>query len=188
MADEPAIHELVSKMTEEREKLLALIESLDEAAAELAPAGAEGEAQWSAKEQCAHLAEMESAYRAWVERALAEDSPDVSRLRGEPVAIPLERANTHAIAELTAELRAQRERTQALIDSLPPEAYERTATQAMFGSLTVLQLLRSYYRHDRMHQAQIAGHESTYQPRYATGSEPDQRRARPDGRPSARIQ
>ena len=178
MADETAIHDLLSKMTGERDKLLALIESLSEGDAELAPADAEGEAQWSAKEQCAHLAEMESAYRAWVERALAEDNPDVSRIRGEPVAIPLEEANAHAIAELTAELRAQRERTKALIDSLPTDAYERPATQAMFGSLTVLQLLRSYYRHDRMHQAQIAGRESDYKPRYARGSEPDQRRTR----------
>ena len=178
MASQHDINDLREKMAEERDKLLALIESLSETAAELAPVGAEGEAQWSAKEQCAHLAEMESAYRAWVERALAEDNPDVSRLRGEPVAIPLEEANAHPIAELAAELRAQRERTRALIDSLRPEAYERTATQAMFGSLTVLQLLRSYYRHDRMHQAQIAGRKSSYQPRYAKGSEPDQRRTR----------
>jgi hypothetical protein len=37
----------------------------------------------------------------------------------------------------------------------------------------VLQWLRSYYRHDRMHRAQILGEESAYQPRYAPGqSEP----------------
>lgn len=181
MTSQDDIRELTEKMTEERDKLLALIESLDEADAEVAPACAEGpsgEGQWSAKEQCAHLAEMESAYRAWVERALAEDNPNVSRVRGEPVTIPLEEAQGHSIAELTAQLRRQRERTLALIDSIRPEAYERTATQAMFGSLTVLQLLRSYYRHDRMHQAQIAGRESTYKPRYSRGSEPDQRRAR----------
>jgi hypothetical protein len=48
----------------------------------------------------------------------------------------------------------------------------------MFGTLTVLQWLRSYYRHDRMHQAQIAGRPSAYRPRYASGAEPDQRRTR----------
>lgn len=178
MADATAIRELAEKMAKEREKLLALIEALSEEEAERAPADAEGEAQWSAKQQCAHLAEMEAAYRAWVERALAEDDPDVSRVRGEPVAIRLEEANRHPIAELTSELRRQRERTLALFDRLRPEDYERAATQRMFGTLTVLQWLRSYYRHDRMHQAQIAGRASDYQPRYATGGEPDQRRVR----------
>jgi hypothetical protein len=178
MADANAVQDLVAKMAVEREKLLAQIAGLSEAEAERAPADAEGEAQWSPKEQCAHLAEMEAAYRAWVERALAEDNPDVSRVRGEPVAIPLEQANAHTVAQLVAQLREQRERTSALIGRLRPEDYERAASQQMFGSLTVLQWLRSYYRHDRMHQAQIAGRASDYQPRYADGGEPDQRRVR----------
>ena len=190
MANEAAVHELVEKMTQEREKLLAQIEALSEENAEQAPAdveGPSGEGQWSAKEQCAHLAEMEAAYRAWVERALAEDNPDVAGMRGEPVAIPLEEANRHSIGELTAQLRRQREKTLALIERLQPDDYDRTATQPMFGTLTVLQWLRSYYRHDRMHQDQIAGREPSYKPRYATGREPDQRR-RPDGGPSGRVQ
>ncbi len=178
MADEQAVRELVEKMTEEREKLLAQIESLSEEQAELAPAGAEGEAQWSAKQQCAHLAEMETAYRAWVERARAEDNPDVSNVRGEPVAIPLEEANARPLAELTAQLREQRAKTLALIEGLRPDEYERPATQPWFGTLSVMQWLRSYYRHDRMHQAQIAGRDSSYKPRFATGREPDQRRTR----------
>jgi len=181
MADDPSIRELAEKMTEEREKLLAQIESLSEEQAGSAPADAQGlsgEGQWSAKQQCAHLAEMETAYRAWVERALAEDNPDVSRVRGEPVAIPLEEANARPLAELTAQLREQRVKTLALIAGLGPDEYERPATQPWFGTLTVMQWLRSYYRHDRMHQAQIAGRGSSYKPRYATGSEPDQRRTR----------
>ena len=181
MADEQSIRELVEKMTEEREKLLGQIEALGEADAAASPADAEGpsgEGQWSAKQQCAHLAEMESAYRAWVERAIAEENPDVSRVRGEPVALPLEEANGHSIAELAAQLREQRVRTLRLIEGLRPADYDRTATQPMFGTLTVLQWLRSYYRHDRMHQAQIAGRQSDYEPRYTAGREPDQRRTR----------
>jgi hypothetical protein len=45
----------------------------------------------------------------------------------------------------------------------------------MFGTLTVMQWLRSYYRHDRMHYDQVRGAEPTYKPRF-TGAEPDQRR------------
>ena len=177
MADEVAIRELVEKMTQERDRLLAQIEALSEDDAEQIPADAEGEAQWSAKEQCAHLAEMETGYRAWVERALVEKNPDVGGVRGDPVAVPLEQANRHPVSELVAELRRQRERTLALIERLQPEDYDRTASQPMFGTLTVLQWLRSYYRHDRMHQAQIAGRQSAYQPRFVAGGEPDQRRS-----------
>ncbi len=178
MPDETAIRELVEKMAEERGKLIDLFEALTEEEAERAPEDAEGEAQWTAKEQCAHLAEMETAYRGWVELALVEENPDLSGGRGKQVAIPLEQANQHPVSELVAELRDQRERTSAFIDQLQPEQLERTATQAMFGTLTVLQWLRSYYRHDRMHQAQLAGRVSDFQPRFATGSEPDQRRVR----------
>ena len=178
MADEAAIRELVEKMTRERGALLGRIEALSEEEAERAPVDAEGEAQWTAKEQCAHLTEMETAYRAWVERALAEENPDLAGVRGDPVAIPLEEANRHPLPELVGELRRQRERTLALIERLRPEEYDRTASQPMFGTLTVLQWLRSYYRHDRMHQAQIAGRESDYKPRFAGGREPDQRRTR----------
>jgi hypothetical protein len=45
----------------------------------------------------------------------------------------------------------------------------------MFGELTMIQWLRSAYRHDRMHLAQVQGRPSEYQPRFLTG-EPDQRR------------
>ncbi len=178
MADEQAIRELVEKMTEEREKLLAQIEALSEEQAQFASADAEGEAQWSAKQQCAHLAEMETAYRAWVERALAEDNLDVSRVRGEPVAIPLEDANAHSVGALAAQLRAERAKTLTLIDRLRPEQFDRSAKHRWFSTLSVLQWLRSYYRHDRMHQDQIAGRDPAYKPRFASGSEPDQRRTR----------
>lgn len=178
MASRGDVQALIAKMAEERDKLLAQIEALSEDDAEFAPADAEGEAQWSPKEQCAHLAEMETAYRAWVERALVEHDPDVAKVRGERVDIPLEEANQHAIGEMTGQMRRQREKTLKLIERLQPDDYERTASQPMFGRLTVLQWLRSYYRHDRMHQAQIAGREQSYQPRFVTGSEPDQRRTR----------
>ncbi len=179
MADEQAIRDLVTKMTEERDKLLAQVDALDDEAAGRVPVDGEGEAQWTVKEQCAHLAEMETAYRAWVARALAEDNPDVTRTRGEPVPIPLESANDRAISELSTQLRSQRALTLAMIKNLRPDDFERQANQQMFGTLTVLQWLRSFYRHDRMHQDQIAGRDPSYKPRYAGGGqEPDQRRTR----------
>ena len=172
------IEALVAKMTEERSKLIDQFDALSEDGAETAPADAEGEAQWSAKQQCCHLAEMETAYRAWVEKALVEDNPDVTEVRGEQVDIALEQAHDHSVSELVGQLRAQREKTVAMIEGLQPGDYDRTASQPMFGTLTVLQWLRSYYRHDRMHQDQIAGREGSYKPKFVTGTEPDQRRTR----------
>ncbi len=178
MATEQDITALVEKMTEERDKLLAQIEALSEAEAASAPSDAEGEAQWSPKQQACHLAEMETAYRAWVDKALVEDNPDVTTVRGEQVDIPLENAHEYTIGKIVGQLRTQREKTLRMIEGLKPGDYDRTASQPMFGTLTVLQWLRSYYRHDRMHQAQIAGRESTFKPNFVTGSEPDQRRVR----------
>ena len=178
MATAEDIRQLVEKMTEERSKLIGQIEALSEDDAETSPADAEGEAQWSAKQQCCHLAEMETAYRAWVEKALVEDNPDVTNVRGEQVDIAMEQAHGHTVADLVGQLRAQRVKTLAVIEGLQPSNYDRTASQPMFGTLTVLQWLRSYYRHDRMHQDQLAGREGSYKPKYATGAEPDQRQTR----------
>lgn len=176
MATPESIRELLDKMTSEREALLAQAEAMSDAQASAAPADGEGEAQWSAKQQLAHLAEMETAYRAWVEAALAEDDPDVSEVRGPRPAIPLTAAAGRPVSELTAQLRAERAKTVALIESMTPEQFERTASQAMFGRLTAMQWLRSYYRHDRMHRDQMAGRSPEYKPRFVGGSEPDQRR------------
>src|SRR6185295_19417725 len=118
----------------------------------------------------------ETSYRAWVQQALDHDDPDVSRVRGDRVAIPLTDAAERTVAELTAQLRAERERTLATIASMSPEQFERTASQPMFGRLTAMQWLRSYYRHDRMHRDQIAGKEPEYKPKFVDGKEPDQRR------------
>ncbi len=176
MADPAAIRDLLDKMASERDALLGQAEAFTDAEAQRAPRDAAGEAGWTVKEQLGHLAEMETAYRAWVERALDEDGADLTGVAGQPPAIRLDQANRHPVSELTAELRRQRAMTLAVIERMRPEDYDRTASQPMFGRLTVLQWLRSFYRHDRMHQAQMAGREPEYKPRFAGGVEPDQRR------------
>ncbi len=172
MADETQIAELSQKMISEREKLLSALESLSEDEAAQSPMDGE----WTAKQQMSHLCEMETAYRAWVARALEEDGANVEGVWGERVAIPLEEAENYTVAEHVAEMRQQRERTMALIASMTPSDFDRRASNSLFGSLTVMQWLRSYYRHDRMHVDQISGLEPSYKPQFASGSEPDQRR------------
>lgn len=176
MADAAAVDDLLAKMASERDALLQQVLAMSDEESARAPRGATGEAQWTAREQLAHLAEMETSYRAWVKRALAEDGADVSAVRGEPPAVRLEDANRHAVTALVDELRRQRALTLGVIATMRLEDYDRTASQPMFGRLTVLQWLRSFYRHDRMHRAQLAGREPEYRPRFAGGVEPDQRR------------
>jgi hypothetical protein len=172
MAEQAQIDELVQKMSAERAALLAALESLSDDEASRSPKDGE----WNTKQQMSHLCEMESAYRAWVERALEEDGANVDGVYGERVGIPLEKASEHSVAEHTAEMRRQREQTMAMIASLKPEDYDRRAENKLFGSLTVMQWLRSYYRHDRMHIDQLSGREPEYKPKFASGAEPDQRR------------
>ena len=172
MATDEQIRELREKMRAERGKLLNVLAALSEDEAERSTSG---EGEWSAKQQMAHLCEMETAYRAWVEKALTEDNPNVDNVPGGPPDITLTKAHDHTAAEHVAEMRRQRALTEAVIDDIRAEQFERTATQRMFGTLTVMQWLRSYYRHDRMHSDQVSGRDPAYKPRFTNG-EPDQRR------------
>lgn len=176
MATQAQIDELLTKMTEERTRFLVQARDLTDADASRRPEGQIGEAEWSAKEQLAHLWEMERSYIAWVNAALRENGVDLTGVRGAPIAIPVERANEHTVDQLIRALESEREGTITFIRSLAPSDFDRTASQPMFGQLTVLQWLRSFYRHDRMHTDQIAGRDPEYKPRFVDGREPDQRR------------
>jgi uncharacterized damage-inducible protein DinB len=170
------IQDLLAKLDSERAALLAAFDGMSEAeSARRPPERTHGEDGWSVKEQLSHLAEMETTYRAWVQRATLETNPDLSSgTVRDQVAYPLEEAERHTVRAHRAELEEQRERTLAVIDRLTLEELDCTA-RSSFGELTVLQLLRSFYRHDRMHRDQIAGRTPEYQPRWRNG-EPDQRR------------
>ena len=177
MATREQVDDLKAKMREERAGLIAAARSLSAEDAQRVPVDAEGEEQWTAVEQLAHLWEMERNYDAWVRAALESDGVDLRAISGEAVAIPVEAANQHSIDELLHALELDRAYTQGLIDGISLDGFDRTAVSPMFGSLTVLQWLRSFYRHDRQHAAQIAGRKSDYQPKFKT-AEPNQRRMR----------
>jgi len=177
MATREQVEELKTKTREERAGLIAAARSLSPADSLRVPVDATGEEQWTALEQLAHLWEMERNYDAWVRAALAQDNPDLRTVVAEPVAIPIEQANAHAIDEMLRALELDRAYTLGLMDGISLEGFDRVATSPMFGTLTVLQWLRSFYRHDRQHGAQIQGRKSDYQPNFK-GAEPNQRKAR----------
>jgi hypothetical protein len=178
MATPEQVAELKQKMAEERAALIAAARSLSPADALRVPVDAEGEAQWTALEQLAHLHEMEKGYDAWVRAALREDGVDLRGVSADPVPIPIEAANSHTVVEMVEHLILERQYTLGLIDGIPLEYFDRKAVSPIFGALTVLQWLRSFYRHDRQHAAQIQGRKSDYQPNFQSGREPNQRKAR----------
>ena len=172
------VEALVAKMAEERGKLIAAAEGLRGDDADRVPVDAVGEEQWTAKEQLAHLWEMEKSYIAWCRAALVQDGVDVSDVRGDPVAIPIEAAPGHSVRELLDALIVERAATNEFIAGLSLDEFQRSAANPAFGPLTVMQWLRSFYRHDRQHTAQIEGRQSDYRPNFQSGVEPNQRRMR----------
>jgi hypothetical protein len=172
MVEQALIDDLIEKMESERAALLEVLTRIDERAASVSPPEGDGELGWSVKEQLAHLASMDRGYRQWVRRAVAEDAPNVSdgRTVTDPMPIPLEDANDAPLGDLVEQMTAERVETMQLAASLAPEQFDRLAKQEFFGELSVLQWLRSYYRHDRMHRAQIQGEQSEYRPRFADGA------------------
>ena len=174
------VDDLLAKMALERGRLLSAAEALNEADADHVPVDAVGEEQWTAKEQLAHLWEMERSYIAWCRAGQAQSGVDAAGIRGEPVAIPIERAPQHAVRELLDALIAERARTNDYIRSLTLSEFAHTASTPGFGELTLMQWLRSFYRHDRMHTAQIQGRQSSYRPRYQGRGEANQRQMRID--------
>ncbi len=174
------VAELIAKTVQEREALLVTALRLTEEEAACVPQNAQGEEQWTAKEQLAHLLEMDHGYIAACRRALADPAhTDAQAGPADPPAIPIEDAARHSVAELVAALRARREFTLGFLRALPLEAFAQPIRTRGFGELTVMQWLRSFYRHDRQHHAQILGRQSDYQPRFAGGGpEMNQRRMR----------
>src|SRR5215211_2335949 len=107
MATQVQVDELLMKMEEERGRFLTQARGLSDEAAIWRPEGKTGEEEWSAKEQLAHLWEMERSYIAWVNAALRENGADLTGVRGTPVAIPIERANGHRVDELVEALETE---------------------------------------------------------------------------------
>ena len=177
MATREQVLELKAKMAEERAGLIGAALSLSAEECMRVPKDAEGEEQWTALEQLAHLNEMERTYDGWVRAALETDGADLSGIPWQTVSVPIEQANRHSVVQLLRNLELERAYTLGLIDGISLQDFERKGVSPIFGSLTVMQWLRSFYRHDRQHAAQIQGRKSDYQPNFV-GKEPNQRAAR----------
>jgi uncharacterized damage-inducible protein DinB len=154
----PELEELLEKIASQREQLVGQLRQMTEEEAGRRPS----ERDWSAKEQVAHLATYE---RLWLEWALAvRDKPgcQVGPTEGNPEAYP--EAQAGSLDDVLQGLAAARSDTLAAIQGLTAEELQRKGKSLLFGEMSVLQMLRTLYRHDRMHMDQIAGREPTFRP------------------------
>ncbi|MBI5947268.1 MAG: DinB family protein [Chloroflexi bacterium] len=177
MVTQGQVRELREKLLIEHSRLVTTATSLTAEQAKRGRPDREGEEGWSPLQQLSHLWEMELLYDSWILAALERDRPDIGKLPMLQPAVTIERANKHSVPELLAVVESERARTLAILDQLQLDQYDRTALHPVFGELTVMQWLRSFYRHDRMHRMQMAGDEPDYQPR-GNGAGMDQRRMR----------
>lgn len=150
--------DLREKLAAQRRELLTLVRGLSEEAASRQPNG-----EWSAKQQLAHAA---SAERVWRDGAFLT----LNRAGGLPqqwaaaVQDGVATANASPLHDLLSALKHERSITLRRIGGLTAEQLAlRGPHPAYGGDMTVLQMLRAIYRHDRMHCEQIQGKPVTFE-------------------------
>lgn len=159
--------ELVSKLEDNRQKLIELARGIDDD--RLTSPKQEGDR--SPKGMLMHLAQAEHNYVFnWAKRARDEDSPDLKRDRvGDGEAALFNEANPVSVDELISSLERSRIDTLRFIAETSDDEFERVGRNTPFGDLTVHQFLKSLYRHDQMHIDEITGVESAYEVRTTDG-------------------
>jgi uncharacterized damage-inducible protein DinB len=158
------LEELLEKIESHRRELVRQVQEMSEEEAGRRPA----EGQWSAKEQLVHLAAFERLWRQWALKVRDEPGSEVGPPPPNPPAYP--EAEARFVADLLGELASARSDTLAAIEGLSEDELKRRGKHLLFGDMSVLQMLRSLYRHDRMHMDQMAGRDASFRPRTPGGS------------------
>jgi uncharacterized damage-inducible protein DinB len=158
------LEELLQKLASHRRELVHQVQEMSEEEAGRRPA----EGEWSAKEQLVHLAAFERLWREWSVQVRDQPGCEVGPPPPNPPAYP--EAESRSVADLLQELASARGDTLAAIEGLTEDELKRRGKHVLFGEMSVLQMLRSLYRHDRMHMDQMAGREGSFRPRTPGGS------------------
>ncbi len=153
----PELEELIEKLGSHRQELLSQVERMSEE-----EAGRRSGQEWSAKEQLVHVAAFERLWLQWAMEVRDQPGCEVGPPPPNPESYP--EAGGHSLADLVRELALARSDTLAAIEGLTGDELKRRGKHLPFGEMSVLQMLRSLYRHDRMHMDQMAGRESSFTP------------------------
>lgn len=157
------LDELLQKLESHRRELVGQVQEMTEEEAGRRPS----EGEWSAKEQLVHLATFERLWLDWAMKVRDEPGSEVGPPKPNPEAYP--EAQTRSVAHLLQELASARSDTIAAIEGLTDDELKRRGKHLLFGEMSVLQMLRSLYRHDRMHMDQMAGRETSFRLRAPGG-------------------
>jgi uncharacterized damage-inducible protein DinB len=152
------LEELLQKLESQRRELVGQVQGMTEEEASRRPS----EGEWSAKEQVAHLATYERLWLGWTMKVRDEPGCEVGPTSPNPPAYS--GAQTRSLDDLLQELASVRSETVVAIEGLTEDELKRRGKHSLFGEMSVLQMLRSLYRHDRMHMDQMAGRESSFRP------------------------
>ncbi len=158
----PELEELLAKLESHRRDLESQVQEMSDE-----EASRRSEREWSAKEQLAHLAAFERLWLGWAMKAREEPGSEVGPPPPNPPAYA--EAQPRPLADLLRELASARSETISAIEGLTDDELRRKGKHLLFGDMSVLQMLRSLYRHDRMHMDQIAGREASFTPRTPGG-------------------
>jgi len=152
------LEELLQRLGSHRREFVHQVQEMTEEEANRRPA----EGGWSAKEQLVHLAAFERLWLEWAMKVRDEAGCEVGPPSPNPPAYP--EAETRSVADLLQELASARADTLAAIEGLTDDELKRRGKHLLFGEMSVLQMLRSLYRHERMHMDQMAGREASFRP------------------------
>ena len=110
---------------------------------------------WTARQIAHHLADSEATAFIRLRRLIAEDDPTIQGYDEPEYARRLH--YERPIGSSLAVLRAVREASLALLESLTPAEWERRGTHSESGAYTVDDWLRIYAGHSHDHANQIRG-------------------------------
>ena len=168
----PEVAELMAKLESERKALLDVLTRLSERDARHHPEG-----EWSAKQQLCHLTHED---RWWVDfAAAAQKTPGIALPRPDPkeeerFRSEMEEADSKPMSfwlERVHRTRAETMRRIRKLDLSTPEALAMKGIHYQSGEMTVLQLVRATYRHDRVHREQILAEDISFRSKdVGTGS------------------
>ncbi|MBI2861963.1 MAG: DinB family protein [Chloroflexi bacterium] len=151
--------DLLLKLDEERQRLIELVKNLSEEDLKRPRKPADR----SPKSQLAHLVDTERIYvERLARRARDEEQPDLAGVLTPEEPGMFEEADRLSRDELLEQLAQARQDTIRFIAETAEGEFDRIGRNTAFGDLTVLQFLKSLYRHDRMHFDEISGSEPTY--------------------------
>jgi uncharacterized damage-inducible protein DinB len=143
--------ELIDILRATPDLLRTLTRTVDDEQARQAP----GDEEWSIVEVVAHLADVEDRAIQRIHRIVTETEPVLERMQ--PAQLAVERGyRQQRLSEVIPRFEQLRQERLRLLESLPAEAWERTARHVEHGVMTLYQLTVHMCQHDVTHLAQIA--------------------------------